>query len=143
MSKRAAFSALLLLAALSIAGCKTAAMDLKVGDCFDGAPANTEVSEVDSKPCTEPHENEVFAVFDYPGSATEHPGDAALDAAADTGCVDAFRQYVGKAIEDSSLTFSYLVPTQASWRLGDRAITCLIEDPSGAKLTGSMQGSAR
>ena len=46
---------------------------VRVGDCFgDDSAGRSEITEVEGIPCTDPHDNEVYAVFDiglvsYPG----------------------------------------------------------------------------
>jgi hypothetical protein len=44
------------------------AFNIRVGDCFNDAVAPTgqdyELSNVNGLPCSEPHDNEVYAVFD-------------------------------------------------------------------------------
>lgn len=48
------------------------AFEVRVGDCFDdGAFENTEVQELPAIPCSQPHDNEIYATFDIPG---EWPG---------------------------------------------------------------------
>lgn len=50
------------------------AFQIRVGDCFDDAASvgeETEVSGVRGVPCSQPHDNEVYAVFDV--DPTEFP----------------------------------------------------------------------
>ena len=52
------------------------AFQIKVGDCFDDASSiDDEVTDLPGVPCSKPHDNETFAVFDL--SITTYPkGDA-------------------------------------------------------------------
>ena len=113
---------------------------IEVGACFD----DTEESQVSSVPevdCAEPHDNEVFAVFDYTDADT-FPGNEALDAAATDLCIAQFQDYVGAAYLDSTLEVFPIIPTQASWDDGDREVICALYNDDFSKLTGSMRGSA-
>jgi hypothetical protein len=132
-----------LLAALVFAAC-TPATQLEVGDCFDGAVEGETVVSVTPVDCDQPHDKEVFAVFDYPDAPDAYPGDEAVRAEAEEGCIPAFRSYVGKEFETSTLNVLYLTPTADTWRQGDKEITCTLLAPNeGEKLTGSMRGTGR
>jgi hypothetical protein len=122
----------------------TPATELEVGDCFDGASEGETVVSVTPVECDKPHDKEVFAVFDYPSSPSDYPGDDAILAEAEEGCIPAFGSYVGKDFEASTLEVLYLTPTTDTWRQGDKEITCTLLAPNpGEKLTGSMRGSGR
>jgi hypothetical protein len=125
-------------------GACTAATDLEVGACFDGAVEGETVRSVTPVECDKPHDKEVFAVFDYPSPPADYPGDDAIIAEAEERCIAAFGSYVGKDFEASTLEVLYLTPTQDTWRQGDKEITCTLLGPNeGEKLTGSMRGSGR
>lgn len=117
--------------------------DVAVGDCFR-APEDieqelTELSRVD---CAEPHEQELYAlaVYDDEG-ATDFPGAEALKAFADGRCAQEFEDYVGVDYRDSTLFFTYLVPSPRSWdRDADRTTLCFITT-TGEQLTASVAGS--
>ena len=49
------------------------AFSMRVGDCFNDIDSFDEVSSVPGVPCSEPHDNETYAVFDV--SIEEYPGD--------------------------------------------------------------------
>ena len=53
---------------------------LEVGTCFDDPESLTEVSDVPIVECTEPHDTEVYHLFDMPDG--DVPGDAAVNQAA-------------------------------------------------------------
>ncbi len=132
----------LVVAALVLSACggSGTVFTLEVGTCFD----DTEESQVSSVPevdCAEPHDNEVFAVFDYPETDT-FPGNEALDAAATDLCIAQFEDYVGTAYIDSTLEVFPIIPTEASWDDGDREVICALYNNDFSKLTGSMRGSA-
>ena len=130
--------------AIAAVGCGVqSAFDLELGQCFDGGTTEQEVFTVTSKRCDEPHEKEVFVVFDYPNGPQEFPGEDAIDDVVYGRCVPEFRAFVGKDWEASQLDFWYLVPTEETWGNGDREIVCAVVDGSDQKLTGSMRGANR
>ena len=94
-------------------------------------------------PCTLPHENQVYATLDYPPSPA-FPGTGVLEAYAKAHCVANFAAFVGKPYETSMYGLAYELPTEASWGNGIRHVLgCLLVDPTGGRLTGTAQGSAK
>lgn len=124
------------------------ALKAKPGDCVV-APTTiaTEVKDLNVVDCSKPHEQEVYALATYPlASGTEktaaYPGEAVLKAFADGACLEAFAGYVGTDYRDSSLFFTYLLPSARSWQAGDdRDVTCFITT-TGSKRTSSVKGTA-
>ncbi|MGY6497404.1 MAG: septum formation family protein [Microcella sp.] len=164
--RRAGLLAIATAAAISLAGCSllgsafggdTTARDddgqvveqndaadvftIRVGDCLNDASAGDEVTEVPLVPCSEPHDSEVFASIIMTGDA--FPGNDAVIAEADDACFERFEEFVGIPYVDSIYDFSYYFPTEGSWAGGDREILCVIYDPAGQKLTGSLEGIGR
>jgi hypothetical protein len=120
------------------------AFGMRVGDCFNdvvavGAGA-TQVTNVPAVPCAQPHDNEVYAVFDVtlPG----FPGSEAMSQQAFDGCLERFEAFVGKDYQSSSLDVTHLYPTQESWDQNDREVICAVYDVNLNKLTGTMKGRA-
>jgi len=113
---------------------------LHVGDCFSDS-AQDEVSDVPVVPCTEAHDDEVFAEFDMPDG--DFPGKDAFDSAASEQCDPEFAAFVGTEYTDSDLEYFTITPTADGWdQLGDRVVQCAVYDPSG-RTTGSLKGTAR
>jgi hypothetical protein len=113
--------------------------DLAIGDCIIDS-GGTEVFDVQTVDCAQPHDFEVYAEFDLAG--TDYPGEQAVSDQGDAGCFDAFEPFVGLAYESSTLDYTFYSPTQESWTDGgDRLISCLIADPS-TQVTGSLRGVA-
>ncbi len=127
--------------ALFVAACGGDVFTLEVGTCFDDTD-ETEVSSVPEVDCSEAHDNEVFAVFDYTESET-FPGSSAMNDAAQELCVAEFEAYVGLSYQESALEVFPITPTQGSWDNGDREIICALYNLDLSKLTASMEGSAR
>lgn len=114
--------------------------DLRPGDCFT-IGEDTEISEVDGVPCSEPHQYEVFAVDTYEGD--DLPGDAELDSAFDAICAAPFEAYVGVSYSASEIWASMITPTEDGWADGDRGFTCVLYDPDDLSLTGSLRDARR
>jgi len=117
------------------------AFQMRVGDCFnDGSTfAGDEVSDVPGVPCSQPHDNEVYAVFDV--NASSFPGDQIGQMAHD-GCEQRFEAFVGRDYDSSSLDIATLHPSQESWsRQSDREVVCAVYDIDAKKLTGSVKGT--
>jgi hypothetical protein len=107
----------------------------EAGDCFQD-----EGQEIVS--CATRHDNEVFAVLEYPDAERDYPGTADLDRYAERQCLDQFEGYVGRGYEASELYALTVVPSGVTWALGDREIVCGAYLP-GDTLTGSIRGTGR
>jgi hypothetical protein len=119
---------------------------LEIGDCFNDdetwstSAEAVELFAVAAVPCSQPHDNETFHVFQLPKG--EYPGDEALAAQTFDACLDPFADYVGVSYEQSELEVFSIWPTAESWGWGNRGTVCaayLYEE----QLTGSVQGSRR
>ncbi|WP_207453249.1 septum formation family protein [Herbiconiux sp. SYSU D00978] len=109
--------------------------ELQPGDCFstdDGGSG--EVTSVKAIPCAEPHRFEVYHEFELPDG--DFPAD--VDQQALTGCDAQFQAFVGVPNNQSKYEISYFAPTSASWAADDRLVSCLLFDPTGAEMTGSL-----
>lgn len=128
--------------------------DEAVGWCLDISPQqDAEVTDLPRVDCEEPHTHEVFAVFE--SDAETYPGFDALETEAQVGCLDRFEAYVGISPFDSTLFYSWMVPTLASWgdqnienagdEPGDREIICIVGLQGDAQIDGGdrLQDSNR
>lgn len=113
---------------------------LHVGDCMNPPKkVEAQVSSLDVQSCKAPHTQQVFAlVTDRAGSA--YPGTQALQHFANAKCLQHFADFVGVPYQQSSLFFTYLLPSVRGWTAGDHTVTCVVTT-TGAKLTASVQGS--
>ena len=124
------------------------AFDLKAGACvMPPKEVTVSIDEVDVVGCTKPHTQEVYAVVKYAASGsatgTDFPGGTALKKFADGKCAERYEDYVGIPYPDSSLFFTYLLPSARSWdQGGDRDVVCLVTT-TGARLTESVRGSKK
>ncbi|MPV87294.1 hypothetical protein GB882_01330 [Georgenia ruanii] len=118
--------------------------DAEPGDCFLVPEEITaELTELRQVDCGRPHQQEAYAVVDYTPTegAQGYPGDAVLKDFADGSCAAEFAPYVGADYRDSTLFFTYLLPSARSWEQGDdRAVTCFITT-TGAPLAESVRDS--
>jgi hypothetical protein len=118
---------------------------LRVGDCFqdwDGAASGevAELQDVSAIPCSQPHDNEVYHLFEL-SAGGDFPGDEAVERIAVDGCFQPFEAFVGRDYASSRLDFGWVIPTDSSWAVGDREVVCFLFDVEFRDLTGSMRGS--
>ena len=121
------------------------AFSMRLGDCFDNTQsfASDEAGEVSSLPgvpCSEPHDNEVFAIFDV--GYESFPGDEPMAELAFDQCLARFENFVGLEYESSVLDITALYPSAASWAQEDREVICAVFDMNGEKRAGSAKDSA-
>lgn len=145
-ARRGAANAALVVATLTaLVACSS---DTETVSVFDAAPEDcfvvpeevtAEVAELSRVDCAEPHQQEAYAVVDYEGE--DFPGEAALKDFADGACASEFAPYVGVDYRDSTLFFTYLLPSARSWEQGgDRSVTCFVTT-TGEPLTASVKDS--
>jgi len=118
------------------------AFNVRVGDCFNDystSSFNDEVSSVPGVPCSEPHDNETYAVFDVSISSYPESEDVMAEIA-HNACVERFDSFVGRDYESSALDISTLFPTAQSWKQNDREVVCAVYDMEANPLVGSVQG---
>jgi hypothetical protein len=112
--------------------------DLEEGDCWDDPEeSSSQVNEVEVLPCDQPHDNEIYLVFDLPDGEFEQ---TAVEQGSNEGCEADFETFVGIDAETSELDFFPIYPTEASWADGDREVICSLYDEELRKLVGSMEG---
>ena len=118
--------------------------ELKVGDCFDSSESS-EVRSIDVKPCSEPHNSEIFFLVQHPaGPAEPYPGrDTLVQFAADACLGQPLTDYLGVPLEQSSLKDFEIVPQQTAWNEGRRVLVCGLDTGGGEDLTGSVRGTRR
>lgn len=120
-------------------------MALQVGDCFNDPEEEEEVVvDVAAVPCSEPHDNQVFAVLSLETAFPDDsfPGQDALGEYTYEICSGSvFDSYVGTAYLDSSLEVFSFTPTEESWGDGDRGFACALYRLDFAPLTGTARDS--
>lgn len=124
----------------------TSVEDLAVGDCLR-MPNAEEISSVESAPCGEDHELEVFALVTLSDSSiAPYPGEDAVANAIFDLCLPRFESYIGASYDTSAWYINAIFPTQESWEeADDREGTCVVYQPGiddePRTLTGSARGS--
>lgn len=124
------------------------AFDVGEGDCLvTPTDPQAELATLRVLPCEQPHTQEAYALVAYrdpDGEAAEpgapYPGEEVLRTFADGACAQRFEEYVGRSYADSSLFFTYLLPSPRSWQADDRAVLC-VATTTGESLTTSVRGS--
>lgn len=118
--------------------------EIEVGDCvmlpdeLGGSVRGIEVAD-----CADPHDGEVFAIGDLdPEGDRAFPGADAVTREVVTACSDAFEPFVGREYAQSALDVVFFHPLETSW-VFDTGYVCVVNDPSGASLVGSVKGSGR
>jgi len=127
------------MAALTAACSAGNVFELEVGQCFNDPDNFEAVSEVEMLDCSEPHDNEVYFLFDI--TQDDFPGAFAVQELAQTECINNFDSYVGSEFLTSSLDIGAFFPTNETWDQDDREVICFLHDLELAKLTGSAQGT--
>lgn len=94
----------------------------EVGDCVNTADMSGSVSEIPVVDCTEEHDSQVVGKFALEDG--DFPGDDAISAEAEAGCLDLFAEFIGITYEESSLSMNYLGPSEETWAVGDREVIC-------------------
>jgi hypothetical protein len=103
---------------------------LRVGDCVR-LPSrylheDHEVEEFHAAPCDQPHGGEVVGVDDdFFRALSSFPGEASLFDDSEEHCIDQLDSYTGTSYDSSTFDVLLLVPSSASWRQGDRGVTCI------------------
>lgn len=119
------------------------AFEMRVGDCFNDTSTpdegNVQVSSVPGVPCSEPHDNEVFATLDL--DADSFPEGDGMSALAFESCLEHFEDFTGRDYETSALDIVSMYPTRDGWADGDREVVCAVYDLNLTKLVGSVRGS--
>ena len=114
-------------------------------DDDNGADAQPvpEVEELPVVPCSRKHSHEIYATVAY-AEKDVYPGVEEFEAFAEVECLKQFETFVGISAFDSTLSFSWLVPSLASWNdEEDRDVLCVLSDGDRAQLTGTMKNSKR
>ena len=115
---------------------------LPVGTCLNPpSKVQAEVSSLEAIDCQAPHTQQVFALVNDNAGAN-YPGAQALQTFANAKCLQHFDAFVGVPYQQSSLFYTYLLPSVRSWAAGDRTVTCVVTT-TGLKLTASVAGSKR
>ena len=108
--------------------------DVRQGDCTAEIPEGVTLT-VRVLPCSEPHEGEVYATFELSGD--DYPGQREVERFALGGCQ---REAIAALPPDDETLYDlvYLAPSEQTWERGDRTVSCVLSDPTGEPLVGSV-----
>ncbi len=121
---------------------------VKPGQCFVAPQqVQAQLSTLEKVPCKTSHTQEAYAVvpFQEPEGqkSSGFPGNEALTTFAKGACAAKFADYVGVDYRDSSLFFTYLLPSARSWEQdADDDVICFVTT-TGQKLKSSVKGSKK
>jgi hypothetical protein len=117
------------------------AFGIRVGDCFnDAGTFDDQIVSDPIVPCSEPHDNETYAVIDV--SFDSYPADGSMDQLAEDACMVHFESFAGKKYEVSPLVIATISPSAVSWGQGNREVVCAVYDVKAKQLVGSMAARA-
>lgn len=128
-----------LLAATAV-GCGGGGFELEPGDCVRTAeegPGPDGMAEATIVECDEPHQLEVFHVFELAPGQTE--GEGLVEAVREACLGSAFTDYVGVPQDRSELEVLPLPPTDEDLARGDAEVVCTLREPGGGLRTGSLR----
>lgn len=117
-------------AVATVAPGPVAATELVAGDCVTGlvigASERAQIESASVVACDQPHELEVFAIFDLSPADFDavdgaYPGQQRVVSAADAGCGTRSDE-LGDIAEEIGVIAVW--PTPQSWSAGDRAVAC-------------------
>ncbi len=111
--------------------------EIRPGDCLNTQNARNELLRL---PCSQPHDEEVFARRDLGGG--DWPGESVVSDRAQKFCYAAVASFIGVPAGRTALTVSMYQPGESSWRQSDHTIACSVADPNG-KTRGTLRGSRR
>lgn len=114
---------------------RVSVFDLVVGYCIEDLWSDDAGFLMPIVPCDEPHDGQVYAVFDLPDGAW--PGAESVEQDAFDDCLDLLVEDFPQVSADEWLDFYYFIPTRFTWSDGDREVVCFtmyLDD----KRTGSL-----
>jgi hypothetical protein len=109
-----------------------AIFSLRMGECFNSSQNGVGATVL---PCAKPHQAEVFATFQLPGSSW--PGTDAVQAQADAGCASRLASYMNPQLASTALDQEAIYPDQVTWQASVRTVVCDVRSNDGL-ITGSV-----
>ena len=114
----------------------------EVGQCAHWEQlGRAERDGIETVACEEEHDAQFVGQFEV--EFDEFPGQGAIDAEAEPGCLAAFESFIGTEYADSELRLDWFRPTQQSWeQTGGQDVLCVAYLPEGTA-TGSFEATGR
>lgn len=110
-------------------------LQIKKGDCV-GSLEGDQINDVQLVPCGDPHHWEAYAAHNMPDG--DFPGSDEIGKVGQKFCDDEYTKFTGISSDKSQYTWTYLSPTEGSWKDGDREIMCFAGDKAGG-IKGSLK----
>jgi hypothetical protein len=110
-----------------------AVTEAKPGDCVENLESFASITDLPIVSCADPHEGEVYAVFDLPDGPW--PGETAIEQQVDERCQAELKTYAPTSAD--TVEMYTLRPQQRFWSR-DHGVTCVATDERGAT-TGSVR----
>lgn len=117
-------------------GGEVSVLSLEPGDCVNGLEDGSLSLTLPAVPCDEPHEAEVYSVFDVTLDG-EWPGEDPILDEAESRCLEYMERDFPETYADDQVDIFYLYPSEDTWRTGDREVVCFAYYLDGRR-TGSI-----
>lgn len=112
-------------------------LSIKKGDCV-GSLEGDQINDVQLIPCGDSHHWEAYAAHNMPDG--DFPGSEEINKVGQKFCDDEFTTFVGIPVADSKYVWTYLSPSEDTWKQDDREIMCFAGDKAGG-IKGSLKGT--
>jgi hypothetical protein len=126
--------------ALAATACGAGGFDLAEGDCVrladEGADA-TGLAEATIVDCEEPHDLEVFHVFEL--SPERRTLDTMAPEIAEVCLGEPWQDYLGVPADGSELELLPIPPAEEALADGDGEVVCTVREPGGGRTEGSLR----
>ncbi|MFG2086766.1 septum formation family protein [Spirillospora sp. NPDC048824] len=117
--------------------------ELAVGDCLKDWATDAIVMTAGS--CTEPHEIQIYAIFQipteenyFPGAPPPYPGEEALEKGATRGCEKRAEKLFRKHPPQVPVEAGFVWPNRLNWEYGNTQIICMVTGANGGLLKRSV-----
>jgi hypothetical protein len=125
---------------LAATACGGGGFELTVGDCVRLADEGTDaagLAEATIVDCEEPHDLEVFHVFEL--SPERRTLDTMAPEIAEVCLGEPWEDYLGVPADASELELLPIPPTAAALADGDGEVVCTVREPGGGRTEGSLR----
>lgn len=129
------------LAAAGVA-CSDSVPTAEEGACIEELSLIGDISELPTVDCDEDHAAQVVGLFDHEGG-DDFPGDDEIEEEANERCQELFEDFVGAPVQETSLSFGAINPTEDTWeQADDRETICVATALDGSDLDQSVEDAA-
>jgi hypothetical protein len=137
----AGIAAGLTMLAVTGVACSDSVPTAEEGACIEELSLVGNISELPTVDCDEDHAAQVVGLFDHDGD--DFPGDSEIEEEAEERCAELFEDFVGAPVEETSLSFGAIHPTEETWEeADDRETICVANTQDGSDLDQSVEDAA-